>query len=417
MAALDIPTPRWALPLLKPAPYKAAYGGRGSGKSHQFAGMLVEEHIANPELRSAGIREVQKSLDMSVKQLLVDKINEYGASHLFDVQTRCIKRINGNRPCDGIMIFQGMQDHNATNIKSLEGFDRFWCEEAQGMSQHSLDVLRPTLRKDTAELWFTWNPLHETDPVDKLLRGPNPPPGSVVINVNYFDNPWLPQKLRDEMEYDKRRDPEKYAHVWLGEYQRNSEARVFKNWTIEEFEAPADAVHRFGADWGFATDPTTLIRCHIIGRKLYVDYEAYRVGCEIEDTPELFLSVPGAERWNIVADSARPETISYMRRHGFPKIIAAVKGAKSLEEGVEWLKNYDIVVHPRCKHLIDELTLYSYKVDEKTQMVLPILADKDNHLIDALRYACEAVRRTESNQRPVYVPPVPVRHNWNAVRR
>jgi phage terminase large subunit len=168
---------------------------------------------------------------------------------------------------------------------------------------------------------------------------------------------------------------------------------VFKNWTIEEFERPVGTHFRLGADWGFSIDPTVLIRCDIDGRKLYVDYEAYMVGCEIVNTPELFMSVPDAEKWVITADSARPETISYMQKHGFPKIVAAIKGAKSLEEGVEFLKSFDIVVHPRCKHLIDELTLYSYKTDPLTGQVMPILEDKDNHVIDGLRYACEGARR------------------------
>ena len=136
-----------------------------------------------------------------------------------------------------------------------------------------------------------------------------------------------------------------------------------------------------------------LVRCSIDGNRLYVDYEAYRVGCEIVNLPELFVSVPEAEKWPITADSARPETISHMQRNGFPKIMPAVKGAKSLEEGVEFLKSFDIVVHPRCQHLIDELTLYSYKTDPLTNLVMPVLADKDNHVIDALRYACEGVRR------------------------
>ena len=148
-----------------------------------------------------------------------------------------------------------------------------------------------------------------------------------------------------------------------------------------------------GADWGFASDPSVLVRCYIVGRTLYVDHEAYMVGCEIVNLPELFLRVPGAEKWPITADSARPETVSHMQKHGFPHIRSAIKGAKSLEEGVEWLKSYDIVVHPRCQHLVDELSLYCYKTDEKTQQILPVLSDKDNHVIDALRYALEGIRR------------------------
>jgi phage terminase large subunit len=135
------------------------------------------------------------------------------------------------------------------------------------------------------------------------------------------------------------------------------------------------------------------VRCHIIGRTIYVDYEAFMIGCEIVNTPELFLTIPEAEKWPIVADSARPETISHLRNHGFPRIMAAVKGQNSVTEGIEWLKSYDIVVHPRCQHTIDELTSYSYKVDPLTGKILPVLDDKNNHIIDALRYSCEAARR------------------------
>jgi phage terminase large subunit len=128
------------------------------------------------------------------------------------------------------------------------------------------------------------------------------------------------------------------------------------------------------------------------------------VGCEIVNTPELFMQIPEAEKWPIVADSARPETISHMKKNGFQKIMNAVKGAKSVEEGIEFLKNYDIVVHPRCQHTIDELSLYSYKSDPLTGRILPLLEDKKNHVIDALRYACEGVRRSQMVKPAVFTP-------------
>lgn len=390
---LRIETPRVFAPLLQPARYKGAKGGRGSGKSHDRAEALVERCILHPGTRWACIREVQKSLEQSVKRLLEDKMDKLGVRHMFG-----IKQYEIETPGGGIIIFQGMQNHTADSIKSLEGFDGAWVEEAQSLSQRSLDLLRPTIRKEGSEIWFTWNPNLETDPVDVLLCGDNPPPGAIVVTANYMDNPWFPDVLKAEMEYDRKRDPDKYAHVWLGGYQRNSEARVFKNWTVEEFETPAGATHRLGADWGFAVDPSVLIRCHLDGRRLYVDYEAYMVGCEIDQLPDLFDRVPDSRKWFITADSARPETISYMQKHGYPKINAAIKGPKSLEEGIEFLKSYDIIVHPRCKHVIDELTLYSYEIDKLTGQVLPKLADKDNHCIDALRYACEGVRKSSVNK-------------------
>ena len=333
------------------------------------------------------VREIQKSLAQSVKKLLELKIEQLNVGHLFEVQESLIKTPGG-----GLIIFNGLQNHTADSIKSLEGYDIAWVEEAQSLSQRSLDLLRPTLRKHGSELWFSWNPNLETDPVDNLLRGENPPPDAIVVQANYRDNPWLPDVLKQELEYDQKRDPDKFAHVWLGEYQRNSEARVFRNWTVEEFESPKGATYRLGADWGFSVDPSVLVRCYLDGRRLYVDYEAYMVGCEIDNLPNLFDRVPGSRKWFITADSARPETISYMQRHGFPRVNKAIKGAKSLEEGVQFLQTFDIVVHPRCQHTIDELTLYCYDTDPLTGEVLPKLKDKDNHVIDALRYALEGAR-------------------------
>ena len=372
--------------------YKGAFGGRGSGKSHFFAELAIERSImARTDI--VCIREVQQTLAQSVKKLLELKIEGMGLGPRFNILRDHIESDSGGR-----IIFQGMQTHTAESIKSLEGYDIAWVEEAQSLSQRSLDLLRPTIRKPGSELWFSWNPNFHTDPVDALLRGEDPPPDAVVVQANYRDNPWLPDVLKAELEYDQKRDPDKFAHVWLGEYQRNSESRVFRNWSVEEFERPAGTVYRFGADWGYSIDPSCLVRCSIDGNRLYVDYEAYMIGCEITQLPDLFDRVPESRKWFITADSARPETISHMQRNGFPKINAAIKGAKSLEEGVAFLQSYDIVVHPRCQHVIDELTLYSYKTDPLTGKVTPILEDKNNHLIDALRYACEGARKSGANK-------------------
>lgn len=407
LTTLRIKTPRWAKRLVtEPARYRGAYGGRGSGKSHLFAEYIIEKCILQ-KTDVVCVREVQKSLNQSVKKLLEEKIQTLKVGSMFQILHDRIMTPRGGR-----IIFQGMMNHTAESIKSLEGYDVAWVEEAQSLSQRSLDLLRPTIRKENSELLFSWNPRFDSDPVDQLLRGENPPPDAIVVQANWSDNPWFPENLKTELEYDRKRDRDKYLHVWAGEYINNSEARVFKNWRIDEFAAPPDAVHRLGADWGFAVDPTVLVRCHIIGRTLYVDHEAWMVGCEITDIPALFFTVPESEKWPIVADSARPETISHLRRNGFPKIMPAVKGPRSLEEGVEWLKSYDIVVHPRCQHTIDELSLYSYKVDPLTDKVLPVLRDAENHVIDALRYACEGVRRVQSIKPAKIDAPIPVMHKW-----
>lgn len=404
---LEIKTPRIFLPLLTDGlRYLGAHGGRGSGKSHFFAEHAIERALMG-RFHLVCVREVQKTLDQSVKKLLEAKIEEFGVGSLFDVQQAKIIGPHGS-----LFIFQGMQDHTADSIKSLEGFDAAWIEEAQSLSQRSLDLLRPTIRKTGSQIWASWNPKAATDPIDVLLRSDDPPPGTQVIEVNWRDNPMFPDVLRVEMEYDRGRDPDKYAHVWEGKYLQRSDSKVFRNWSIQEFEAPPDAIHRLGADWGYSVDPTVLVRCHIVGRKLYIDHEAYRIGCEITDTPSLFMTVPEAEKWPLTADSARPETISHLRKNGFPKIVAAVKGAKSVEEGVSWLQSFEIIVHSRCVHTIDELTHYSYKVDPLTDQVLPQLSDKDNHVIDALRYACEGARRAQSVRPAVTVKPVGVNTGW-----
>lgn len=383
---VQIQTPRSFLPLLTPSRYKGAYGGRGSGKSHAFAELLLEKCLLSAT-RAVCVREVQRSLKMSVKRLLEDKIKSLKLGKEFRVLNTHIETPGG-----GIIIFNGMQSHTAESIKSLEGYTIAWVEEAQSLSQRSLDLLRPTIREEGSELWFSWNPRLKTDPVDVLLRSSDIPPNSIVVGSTYRDNPWFPEVLQTEMEWDRQRDPDKYAHVWLGEYERNSEARVFKNWTIEEFETPEDVVCYYGGDWGYSVDPSVLVRCWVKDRRLHVDFEAYKIGVEVDHLPMLFDTVPGSRNWPIRADSARPETISYLQRHGFPKIRPTTKGPGSVKEGVIFLQNYDIVVHPRCVHTIDELTMYSFKKDPLTDIVTPILEDKKNHVIDSLRYAVEGIR-------------------------
>jgi len=193
---LQIATPRWAVPFLGPARYKGAYGGRGSGKSHFFAEFIVEDHVINPNNSTVCIREVQKTLDQSVKRLLEQKIEKLNAGYYFDVQDAKIKSKFGN----GLISFQGMQNHTADSIKSLEGYQRAWVEEAQTLSQYSLDLLRPTIRLPDSEILFSWNPRYKTDPVDKFFRK-NPPADAVSVLVNWRENPWFPEVLRKEMDH------------------------------------------------------------------------------------------------------------------------------------------------------------------------------------------------------------------------
>ena len=386
MTALAIPTPRAFAPLLRPSRYKGAWGGRGSGKSHFFGEMLVERALMRPGLRAVCIREVQKSLEQSVKRLIEDKIAALGVQHRFRILDKHIETPGG-----GLVIFQGMQNHTAASIKSLEGYDLGWVEEAHSLSAYSLRLLRPTIRKPGSELWFTWNPESADDPVDQLLRGDNPPEGAAIVQANWRDNPWFPAELEAERQRDLNGDPAEYQHVWEGDYLTVSDAVVFRRRvTVEAFDPPGpDERIFFGADWGFANDPTALVRFFIRGDDLFIEHEAFGTGVEIDETPALFDEVPGARLWPIKADGARPETISYMRRRGF-NIAAAEKWPGSVEDGIAHLKGFRrIVVHERCPHIAREFRLYSYKRDRVTEEVLPILVDKHNHGIDALRYGLD----------------------------
>ena len=215
LSTLKIKTSRAFAPLLEPSRYKGAWGGRGSGKSHDRGESLIEAHLLERGLRSACIREVQKSLKDSSKRLLEDKLKQFGLSEPdgFKVFNEVIET-----PGDGVIVFNGMQNHTADSIKSLEGFKVAWVEEAQNLSTRSLMLLRPTIRDEGSELWFTWNPRRKTDPVDLLLRGTNQPTNATVVKVNWSDNPYFPQVLEQERLDCLRITPEQYDHIWEGGY-------------------------------------------------------------------------------------------------------------------------------------------------------------------------------------------------------
>lgn len=383
---VSIPVARAFAPFLKPARFKGAWGGRGSGKSHFKAGQAVEAMLDGKNILC--IREVQNSIADSVKRLIEMKIEEFGLLSYFDITDKEIRCPMAGSVC----IFRGMQNHTAASIKSLEGFDIAWWEEAQTATQHSLDLLIPTIRKPGSELWFTWNPNSETDPIDQLLRA-NPPDGAIVAKVNWNDNPWFPEELRSDMQRERERNPEKYLHIWEGHYQTLSEARVFRNWKVKEQTPPENIVWHYGLDFG-TRDPNALVRCCLIGeRQLYIDHEAYQPEVPTQALPEFMMRVPDSHKWPTTADSSRPETIDYLRRNGFPKVRGARKGKGSVEDGVSFLQGLDIVVHPRCVNMARELGAYAYKVDKRTGDVTPDFEDANNHLIDALRYACERLHR------------------------
>ena len=388
--ALEIPTARVFLPLLKPNRYKGAFGGRGSGKSHFFGGLTVEEHLAIPGHRTVCIREIQKSIARSSKQLIVDKINQFNLNKHFDVQDQVIKT-----PGDGLIVFQGLQNHTADSIKSLEGFDRAWIEEAQSISSYSWRMLRPTLRKPGSEIWASWNPASSDDPIDEFFRGEGSDRADLTaVRANWSDNPWFNDgTLPTEREEDHRARPDEYDHVWEGDYVTISDAVIFrKRVTVDDFETPEDARFFYGLDWGFSQDPTAIVRCFIRDDVLYVDYEAGGTGIHLDELPEVLDEIPGTRRWPIKADCASPQNISFMATRYRFNMTPAKKWPGSVEDGIDRLKAFKrIVVHRRCPRIAEEFRKYAFKVDPKTEEVLPVIVDAWNHWIDALRYALDGV--------------------------
>lgn len=234
-AKLQLRTAEVFEPLLHPARYKGAHGGRGSGKSHFFGELAIEDALRFPGdhgtgMRMVALREVQKSLKESAKRLVEDKLSQFG---LGEAQGFKVFREVIELPGDGLMIFTGMQDHTAESVKSLEGYHRAWCEESQALSERSLTLLRPTIRAADSQLWFSWNPRRPTDPVDKMLRGHAPPTGSVVVQANWSDNPWLPAVLDQERRDCLEQEPEKYPHVWGGEYATVLEGAYFALYLVK----------------------------------------------------------------------------------------------------------------------------------------------------------------------------------------
>ena len=421
---VNIELPEAYHPLFRPARYKVIKGGRGSAKSHSFARALLIKSLERP-MRILCCREIKDSIDASVKQLFEDIIERYGLWSRFDRQRDKIFGRNGST-----FMFRGLK-HKPESLKSMEALDIVYVAEANYVSQVSWDYLTPTLRVETpewsSEIWAEWNPRFETDPVDTMFFGGDPPPNTYRATVSWRDNPWFPNSLRDEMEWVKRRDPDKWRNIWEGEYVIRSDQQVFRNWrtdAIDERLAAADAAPLLGSDWGFSIDPTVLVEVYALPpRTLYVRREVAKVGAAIDEIPSLFAGYdrrvparwpnpwghPGLESvrkgGRIVGDSQRPDTIVYLKARGL-NIVKARKGPGSIEDGVEFINSHDTIIHPDCKGTIDEFIHYSFKLDPHTDLVTAELEDRHNHRVDSVRYAVESLRRKAGIRGRVVAPRV-----------
>lgn len=404
-----------------PSRYKVAKGGRGSTKTWGFAGVAATIGALRP-LRFLWVRETQNSIKESVHRLLRDRIDALNLAPYYDVQEQGIYGINGTEH-----IFAGIKSDPA-KIKSTEGIDVCVVVEAEKVSEASWRTLIPTIRKPGSEIWVEYNPREETDPTHQrfALRMP---PNCRRVHVNWNDNPWFPPELELERQYalqlinEATDDDERvqlqadYDHVWEGQCQSRSDAAIFRRRVVvEDFAEPHEKTRlHYGADWGFANDPTALVRFWVTqeggGEELWIAHEAFGYGVELDDLYKLFAGkegatveqlarwkvtddakypgVPGSRKWPIKADCARPETISYMRRQAF-NIAAAEKWQGSVEDGIDHIKAFRrIHIHTRCKNMQAEARRYSYKIDRITGEVLPIVLDANNHGWDAVRYGLD----------------------------
>jgi phage terminase large subunit len=381
--------PTWGVTLRQPYRYKVLYGGRGAGKSFAVADALLLEGAAR-KCRILCAREFQNSIKESVHFLLKERIYALGLEDFYKVLETTIVGQNGTS-----FVFKGIR-HNVQSIKSMAGLTHCWIEEGQTISAGSWQILVPTIREEGSEIWVTFNPHQSTDPIYQEFVS-SQRQNAYVRKVNWDENPWFPETLDEERRVMQASDPSLYAHIWEGECWERSDAQVLSGkWSVEEFEPGADWDGPYhGADFGFAQDPTTLHRYWVHDGKLYAEYESYAVGLELDHTADRWKAdVPGCEQHVVRADSARPESISYLRRHGIPKIEGVKKWAGSVEDGVAHLRSYtQIAIHPRCSHLIEEARLWSYKVDRLTGDVLPTLVDAYNHGWDDCRYALSPLIR------------------------
>lgn len=389
MAEMVIQIPeKMVEPLFTPHRYKVFKGGRGSSKSWSVARALLAVGSTSKK-RILCAREIQKSIADSSYKLLVDQIELLGMSSMYDVLKTEIRGKNGTE-----FIFRGLGNLTAESIKSFEGIDIVWPEEAHTISDRSWELLIPTIRKPGSEIWITYNPDEETDPVDRRFVQKSPP-DCVVVEMNWQDNPWFPDVLRKEMEYLYSVDPETATHVWGGGYRKISDAQILRGrWKVKEF-TPVDGLWDgpyHGIDFGFSQDAGTMVRVWIWEGDLYVEYEAAGLEVDTDDLPALWDEIPGARNYVARADCSRPETISAVKRLGYNRVLACQKWSGCEEDGIAHLRSYkNIIIHTRCKLAIEEAKNWSWKKDRLTGDILRVTTGKFDNTWAAVRYALEPI--------------------------
>ncbi len=394
MTTARVELPKRLLPIFSgPARYRGSYGGRGSGKTRGFAKMAAIRAYQAAGNGQSGVilcgREFMNSLDessMSEVKAAID--SEPWLTPFFEVGEKFIR--TQGLPGRVDFRFAGLR-HNLDSLKSKARILVAWIDEAENVSEAAWRKLTPTVREEGSEIWLTWNPEKTDSPTNVRFRE-NPPEGAKIVELNWRDNPWFPAVLEEERRSDQDRlDADTYQHVWEGGYLTNSERQVFAGkWEVRDFDIDPtwDGPYQ-GGDFGFAQDPTAAVRCWVGGDCLYISHEAGKVGLELDHTTDFLAKrIPDFAAHTTRWDSARPESISYLKRHGLPRSEAVQKWKGSVEDGVQFLRSFRrIVIHSRCVAVAKEARLYSYKVDRLTQEVRTDIVDAHNHYWDAVRYA------------------------------
>lgn len=337
-------------------------------------------------LRVLCCRSVLLSISQSVHQLLKDTIKMIGADDFFDIQANKIVGQNGSE-----FIYCGLS--NVNNIRSLQAIDRLWVEEADMVEADKWEVLLPTCRKHGVRYYIVYNPTYEQADTHKRFNTSNYyGDDNLIIEMNYLDNPWCPDVIKEEAERMKERDFELFQHVYMGKTKKLADDIIFRKVLKESFVpdfAAWDGPY-YGMDLGLGgADPTVLLRFWTNDNQIYVEEEAYKSKVEIPDLASHCDTVSGSRDHIIRVDSATPSYISHLRREGF-NAIGVVKGAGSVEMGYSYLKGYNrIIVHPRCEHTYNELVNAKWKKNLAGD-ILPIIAPSSaDHAIDALRYGLQ----------------------------
>ncbi|QYC51393.1 putative terminase large subunit [Acinetobacter phage BUCT628] len=393
--------------------YRQSWGGRGSGKTRSFAKMTAVKGYMFAEMGVSGTllcgREFMNTLaDSSMEEIKQAIREEPFLNNYYEMGENYIRTKNKRVTYS----FCGLR-HNLDSIKSKARILLSWVDEAETVSEMAWRKLLPTVREEIvlpngkivySEVWVTWNPERRDSPTSTRFRHEEILDDEGVLigigsEMNYSDNPWFPHVLDLERRRDQANlDDVTYRWIWEGAYLEMSEAQIFKGkYEKKDFTPDPQKWHGpyIGLDFGFAQDPTACVKVWIHDDCLWIEHEGGKVGLELDDTVEfLEKKIPDIKKYAVYADSARPESISHLKKKGLRRIAPVEKGKGSVEDGIEFIKSFKkVYIHSRCKETLKEFRDYSYKKDRLTDEVLPIIIDKDNHYVDALRYALEKVMK------------------------